>query len=165
MGPAIAGAFIAVLGPDAAVWGSAGIFCLSWINLLRLEEAQPAAREGERTTLLQDAGEGFLALRARPSIAMFVAMTMAHLLVAIAPFEVLAPLIADDDYGSVAIYGWLLATMGAGAVLGAVAGSRLRSRMPGTIAIFALVPFCVMLVALAIAAHCRCYWSRFSLRE
>ena len=77
-------------------------------------------------------------------------MATIHLLVAIAPYEVLLPLIAEDEYGAVAVYGWLLASMGVGAVLGAIVGSRIRSAQPGVIAILALVPFCVMLAALAL---------------
>ena len=149
-GPALAGVLIASVGPIAALVLSAGMFSASWLNLLGVRERLPEAAS-EETSLLTDALDGLRALRDRPWIAIVVAVSTVHLLVAIAPFEVLTPLVAEDDYGDVAVYGWLLALFGGGAVLGAVVGSRIRTAQPGTVAIVALIPFCILLAVLAAA--------------
>lgn len=153
LGPAIAGVAIAAIGPPAALALAAAAFAASWIGLLSLREALggPAgAREDPQSTLLTEAADGIRALRDRPWIAWVIATATVHLLVAIAPYEILLPLIAEEEYGSVAIYGWLLAAVGVGAVGGAVIGARIRPRQPGVVAVVALVPFCLMLGGLAL---------------
>lgn len=152
LGPAISGVVIAALGAAPALGMASAIFALSWLSMLRAHETIPAKpHESGTTTVIEEAAEGFRAMRARPWIAIVVGIAMIHLLVAIAPWDVLAPLIADDDYGDVAIYGWMLAAMGTGAIIGAVAASRIRPRLPGVVSLLMLIPFCVLLVALALA--------------
>ena len=151
IGPGLAGAVIAIAGPAEALGLAGAMFTLSWIGLLRAPDDQPAAGAGTRS-VLDDAAEGLRALRDRPWIAWVIAMSMIHLLFAIAPWEILAPLVAEEEYGSVAIYGWMLAAFGGGAVLGAVVGSRVRSERPGAVAVLALIPFSVLLTALALEA-------------
>lgn len=151
MGPAVSGVVIAIASPSAALGVSAAIFAGSWFCLLRVRESIPEGDEpDERQSMLQDVAEGIRAVRSRPWIAIVVGLAMIHLLVAIAPYDVLAPLIADDVYGSVAIYGWMLAAMGVGSVAGAVIGARMRPRLPGVVALLGLIPFCVALAALAV---------------
>ena len=152
LGPAIAGIVIAGFGAVPALALSSAIFALSWIAMLRVRETIPdvADADGEGT-LIGEAMAGFDAILARPWIGILVLMAMVHLLVAIAPFEVLSPLIAEDDYGDVAIYGWMLAAMGTGAIVGAIVASRIRPHLPGVVGLIALLPFCVLLVVLALA--------------
>lgn len=152
LGPALAGVAIAAAGPRGGLALAALAFVASWINLLGVREEIPLATAETDSTesLVGDAAAGVRAVRDRPWIAWVVAMAMVHLLVAIAPFEILLPLLAEDEYGDVAIYGWLLAAFGVGAIGGAVIGARIRTAQPGTVAIFALVPFCVMLAGLAL---------------
>lgn len=151
MGPAISGVVIALFSPEAALATSATIFALSWLAAFRVRETIPEAGEdGGPQSVLTDVAEGLRAFRDRFWIAVVVATAMVHLLVAIAPFDVLTPLIAENGYGDVAIYGWMLAAMGAGSVVGAVIGSRIRPRLPGVVSLLALIPFCVLLAALAI---------------
>lgn len=149
LGPAISGIVIATAGARPALAISAVIFALSWLAMLRVHEhiAEPATGEG---TLLGEAAEGFRAIWARPWIAIVVATAMIHVLVLIAPFEVLAPLAAEEEYGDVAVYGWMLAALGAGAVLGAVVAARIRPRLPGVVGLLLLLPFCVLMVTLAV---------------
>ncbi len=149
LGPAISGIVIATAGARPALAISAVIFALSWLAMLRVHEhiAEPATGEA---TLLGEAAEGFRAIWARPWIAIVVATAMIHVLVLIAPFEVLAPLAAEEEYGDVAIYGWMLAALGAGAVLGAVVAARIRPRLPGVVGLLLLLPFCVLMVTLAV---------------
>jgi DHA3 family tetracycline resistance protein-like MFS transporter len=151
IGPAIAGVVIAGFGAVPALALSSVIFALSWIAMLRVRETVPVAAEEDGTTLLSEAAAGFTAIRDRPWIGILIGMAMIHLLLAIAPFEVLSPLIAEDDYGDVAIYGWMLAAMGTGAIVGAIFASRIQPRLPGIVGLLCLMPFCVLLVALAVA--------------
>jgi len=152
LGPAISGIVIATAGARPALAISAAIFALSWVAMLRVHErvAAPPGEEGEESSLLGEAAEGFRAIWARPWIAIVVATAMIHVLVLIAPFEVLAPLAAEEEYGDVAIYGWMLAALGAGAVVGAVVASRIRPRLPGVVGLLMLLPFCVLMVTLAL---------------
>ena len=153
LGPAISGIVIATAGARPALAISAVIFALSWVAMLRVHEriAEPPTGEhpGE-ATVLGEAAEGFRALWDRPWIAIVVGTAMIHVLVLIAPFEVLAPLTAENEYGDVAIYGWMLAALGAGAVLGAVVASRIRPRLPGVVGLLLLIPFCVLMVTIAL---------------
>lgn len=153
LGPAISGIVIATAGARPALAISAAIFALSWVGMLRVQEhiAEPPTGEhpGEASAL-SEAAEGFRAIWARPWIAIVVATAMIHVLVLIAPFEVLAPLTAEDEYGDVAIYGWMLAALGAGAIIGAVVAARIRPRLPGVLSLLLLIPFCVLMVALAV---------------
>ena len=149
IGPGLAGAVIALAGPEEALAFAGAMFAVSWIGLLRVPDDRPPEPAGARSAL-GEAAEGLRAVRDRPWIAWVIAMAMIHLLFAIAPWEILAPLVADEEYGSVAIYGWMLAAFGIGAVLGAFVGSRLRSEFPGAIAVLALVPFSLLLIALAL---------------
>lgn len=154
IGPAAAGVVIATAGAIPALGLGAAIFALSWIAMLRVREEPPrvaaAAAEAEEATVLGDAAAGFRAIFDRPWIAIIVVTAMIHLLVAFAPFEVLAPLTAEHQYGDVAIYGWMLAAMGAGAIAGAIFAARIRPRLPGVVGMLLLIPFCVLLVALAL---------------
>lgn len=151
LGPAIAGVVIAASGATPALALSAAIFALSWIAMLRVREAPPSGGGGAAAepSLFGEATAGFRALLERRWIAIIIVVSMVHLLVAFAPFEVLAPLTAEHHYGDVAVYGWMLAAMGAGAIAGAVVAARIRPRLPGVVAVLLLIPFCVLLVALA----------------
>lgn len=153
IGPAVAGVVIAAAGAIPALQLSAAIFALSWIAMLRVREAPPSAAveaEAGEATLRGEATAGFRAILDRPWIAIIVVTAMVHLLVAFAPFEVLAPLIAEHEYGDVAVYGWMLAAMGSGAIVGAVFAARIRPRLPGVVGMLLLIPFCALLVVLAI---------------
>lgn len=152
LGPAVAGVAIAAVGPRGGLAIAATAFTASWINLLAVREEIPRVSGEVRPSesLIGDAADGVRALRERPWIAWVIATATVHLLVAIAPYEILLPLLAEDEYGDVAIYGWLLAAFGVGAIVGAVTGARIRTVQPGTVAIVALVPFCLMLAGLAL---------------
>ena len=59
-----------------------------------------------------------------------IAATSLALLLALAPYLTLGPTIADDLYGSTGVYGALTVALGAGTVIGSIAGLRWRPRHP-----------------------------------
>ena len=148
VGPGVAGLLLVVSGPSAALAADAVTFGFALLTLLAVNETLPELEE-ERMPVISEALEGLRAVRDRPWIGAFILMAMVHLLFAFGPWDVLMPLVARDDLGGTQVYGFLLATLGVGAITGALVAGRIRPRMPGTVALLALIPFGLVMFALA----------------
>ena len=146
-GPALGGLLIATGGTRFALWGDAATFAVSLATLLSIREP---GREilVEEPSIRDDLREGLRALLDRPWLALVVGMSTLHLVFAIAPWLVLLPVIANDDLGGTQVYGWLLATAGVGAMAGALIAGRWRPRLPGLVAMLALLPSAFTLLVL-----------------
>lgn len=146
-GPALGGLLIATGGTRFALWGDAATFAVSLATLLSIREPAREIRV-EEPSIRDDLREGLRALLDRPWLALVVGMSTLHLVFAIAPWLVLLPVIANDDLGGTQVYGWLLATAGVGAMAGALIAGRWRPRLPGLVAMLALLPSAFTLLVL-----------------
>ena len=148
LGPGLAGLLIVVSGPSLALFADAVTFGIALLTLLGVSEDVPERRpSGE--SMLAEALEGLQAVRERPWIALIVLMAMVQLLFVIGPWEVLMPVVAAEELGGIEVYGWLLSIFGIGAVAGGFLAGAIRPRMPGTVAMLGLIPFGLMMFALA----------------
>ena len=129
VGPALATALVLGVGAGWAFALDALTFLVSAAFLMRV---RPRARgeEPERTSMLTELREGWAAVRARAWVWATIAAFCGALLVCLAPFFVLGPLVAEEQYGSTGVYGAVTAALGAGTVAGSLIGMRWRPRHP-----------------------------------
>jgi hypothetical protein len=73
---------------------------------------------------------GFAEVRSRAWIWATLAAFCVALFFVLAPWFVLGPIVAREQYGDIAVFGILSAVFGAGMVVGAIAGIRWRPRYP-----------------------------------
>ena len=131
-GPALATAIVLGASPAAAFGLDALTFLVSAALLVRVHPRERAeASAGEPPPgLLRDVRAGFHEVRSRAWIwATLVAFCVALFFV-LAPWFVLGPIVAREQYDNLAVYGILSAAFGAGMVAGALAGIRWRPRYP-----------------------------------
>jgi len=129
LGPALATALVLGIGAGWAFTLDAGTFLVSAWFLLRL---RPRSR-GERVaggSLVHELRAGWTEFRARAWVWGTVAIFCLLLMVALAPYFVLGPTVAEDVYGGRAVYGLLAAAMGVGTIGGSLIGFRWRPARP-----------------------------------
>jgi MFS family permease len=150
-GPALATALVLGLGAGWAFTIDALTFLVSAFFLTRV---RPRER-GEapvRQTLLAELREGYRAVRSRAWIWVTVVIFSVALLLSFGPWTTLGPTIAEEEYGSTGIFGLLTAVMGAGTVLGAVLGFRLRPQHPMRAGFLWCLPWPAVTAAFALDA-------------
>ena len=148
LGPALAGLIVATVGWRWAFAVDGATFLVSIATLVRIREPRHEPAE-EKSSAFRDALGGFRAVRERPWILAVLLYFSVLLMVAMAPLSVLRPVIAEDNLGDRALLGVLLATFGAGAVVGGVFATRWRPRKPGVAAMAGLLPIGLLLVGYA----------------
>ena len=148
-GPAIATALVLTVGTGAAFGVDAATFFVSaaLLTLVRpRERGEPAPRAPWRRELR----EGFEEVRSRTWVWVTIAVFSFQLLGAFAPYVVLGPTVAEEQYGDAALYGWLAASVGFGTALGSLLALRWRPARPLVAGILLVLPFCLLLTAFAI---------------
>lgn len=148
VGPAVAGVLVATVGPGWAFVADSATFVVSaaFLALLRIERETREAR----TRFVADLVEGWREFTSRTWVWVSVAhFAFFHLLV-LAPFWVLAPIVADEELGGAGAYATILTSMGVGAILGGLVALRVEPPRPLATA-FVLILFEVP-VYLALAA-------------
>jgi MFS family permease len=149
-GPPLAGLVVAVVGVRVAVILDAASFGVSLLTLLRLaflELAPPPP--GARASVAREALEGVRAMLRLRWLTALEVMAVVHILLAVAPWIVLLPVVADRHLGGIERYGALLGAFAAGAIPGALLGARVRARRPGLVVLAGLMPFGLCCLALA----------------
>ena len=129
LSPALATLLVLQVGGGAAFALDAATFVVSAIALSRVR-GRPRGEPGARSTMLAELREGWTAVRERGWVWGTIAGFSAAILVALAPFFVLAPAVSREMYGTDAVYGITNAVWGGGTVLGALVGLRWRPRYP-----------------------------------
>ncbi|TDB84287.1 MFS transporter [Actinomadura sp. KC216] len=133
-GPALAGVLIVAAGPvvvytvDAATFLVSGVFLL----LTRVSVAKPAP-----SNVLGDLRRGWDEFRARSWMWSVILVWVFWGVLVIGPSVPLASQVIGDDYG------WVMAALGLGTILGGLVAIRLRPRRPlaaGAVAVSAYVP-------------------------
>jgi len=129
LGPALATALVLGLGAGAAFVIDAATFLVS---ALFLAQVRPRARGAApaRARVLAELRAGWRAVRERAWVWSIIASAALVLLVSVAPLYTLGPSVAAEVHGDRGVFGIVLAVFGAGTLLGAVSGLRLRPRRP-----------------------------------
>ncbi len=81
-------------------------------------------------TLRSDIRAGFHEVRARTWVWATLAAFSVGLFAGLAPWFVLGPIVAREQYGDIAVFGIVAAALGAGTVIGSLVGARWRPRRP-----------------------------------
>jgi MFS family permease len=134
-GPALATALVLGVGAGWAFALDAATFLVSAALLVRVRPrergAAPAAEaRGERTGVWTSIREGFHEVRSRAWVWATLASFCVALFCGLASWYVLGPVVAREQYGHLAVYGFVEAAIGFGTVIGAIAGVSWRPRYP-----------------------------------
>jgi MFS family permease len=138
-GPALATLLVLGAGAGWAFLADAATFLVSAALLARMRPRARGAPPARRMPLRMDLREGFDAVRSRPWVWMTISAFSISLLCAYAPLSVLGPTIAKREYDDVAVYGVLMASQGAGTLLGSLLGFRWAPRHPLRTGLLALL--------------------------
>jgi MFS family permease len=149
-GPALAGVIVATASPGWGLAFDAATFLVSGAFLLALR-IEPAEAQPRRSTLTE-LREGWRAFSSRRWLWASVLFFTLYMALVYDPWQVLGPAVAKEHLGGAAAWAAISAALGAGAVLGGVAGLRWRPRLPLRVA------FIVFLVSgpallLSLGAH------------
>lgn len=133
-GPALATVLVLGFSPAAAFALDAATFLVSALLLVRVrprERGAPAAPAPDAPpSVLGDVRAGFQEVRSRAWVWATLAAFCIALFFAFAPLIVVGPLVAEQQYGDIAVFGWVFAAFGAGTIGGSIAGLRWRPRYP-----------------------------------
>jgi MFS family permease len=130
-GPALAGVLIAIDGPGLAILADAATFAVSAACLaaLRPRAGERPARH-ERAGFLRELHEGYREVRARRWLSAVLLESSVILLVVVAPFQVLGPVVSASDLGGAGAWATISTGFGVGMVLGGAAALRFRPQRP-----------------------------------
>ena len=148
-GPALAGVLIAVVGPGWAIAVDAASYAVSamFLVLLRLPARVPRAA----TSFMADLRDGWGVFRSLTWVWTFVlASTIGNMLWG--AWSALGPVVAEQSLGGAAAWGFVLAMMGVGAVVGGLVAVRAVPRRPLLAAALSFLLFIVPLGSLAAGA-------------
>jgi hypothetical protein len=126
-GPAVAGVLVAITGPGVALAIDALTFAISGLFLIQLSIPSSEDRLKLRN-IRHDIVEGWREFSSRTWLWMTVGYFGLFHIFYLAGSHVLGPVIADRHLGGPKAWGFILAMMGIGGVIGGVLGFRLQPR-------------------------------------
>jgi len=143
-GPALATALVLGLGAGWAFALDAVTFLISAALLTRVRprrRAVSAAAETspEQVTVRAEMREGFREVRSRAWVWATLAAFCVALFAALAPWFVLGPIVAREQYGHIGVYGVVSAAVGIGTIIGSLLGIGWRPRFPMRAAMLAIL--------------------------
>ena len=151
VGPALATLLVLGVGAGWAFALDAATFAFSAALLIRLVP-RTTAPAVQRQTVWHELVEGFDEVRSRAWVWVTLVVFCLSLLIAMAPFFVLGAAHAESEYGGKAVFGWLVALFGAGALCGSLAATRLRPRRPMIWAYLVITAWPLMMALFALGA-------------
>ena len=132
LGPALGGALVAASSPGWGIGLDSASYMASALCLLAIDSPSRAAAAPARKSAGRELIEAFQAMRRARWLFLIVAQYGALNLLAIGPFNVIAPVVLSERStgagGGAAAWGTLLTGIGAGAVVGALACARRQPR-------------------------------------
>ena len=148
-GPALATVLVLGVGGAVAFALDAATFLVSALLLVRVR-GRDRGGAAPRSSVPRELAEGWQAVRTRAWVWATVLTFSLALFTALAPFFVLGASVAQDVYGSDAVYGLANAAWGVGTVTGAVLGARWKPLLPMRAAVLCAVPWpgCIAVFAL-----------------
>jgi MFS family permease len=159
VGPALATVLVIGAGAGAAFALDAATFlvsaaCLTQVNPRRREVMSDsvAAVALAASGVWAEVREGFAEVRSRSWVWGTLAVFCVALFAGLAPWFVLGPIVAREQYGHTAVYGVVSAALGAGTIAGSVIGVNWRPRFPMRLAMIAMLvwPIASILFALGV---------------
>jgi hypothetical protein len=151
-GPALATALVLGAGAGWAFALDAGTFLLSAMFLIRVHPrtrgARPTAPAG--SSVWADIREGAREVRAHTWVWATLASFCVALFCGLAPWFVLGPVVAREQYGHLGVYGLVEAALGFGTILGSLAAVGWRPRYPMRMAMLAILPWPIVSVLYAL---------------
>ena len=152
-GPALATVLVLGLGAGWAFALDAATFLLSAALLTRVRPRRraiaPAAATASRISVWSEMREGFHEVRSRSWVWATLAAFCAALFTGLAPWFVLGPVVAREQYGAIGVYGLVSAVLGVGTIAGSLLGISWRPRLPMRAAMLAILiwPLAALLYA------------------
>ena len=129
-GPALATALVLGAGAATAFALDATTFLISAALVVRVHTRSRGTVEATRSAWWHEVREGFQEVRERAWVWVTLTAFCAALFFALAPWWVLGPAIAEEQYGDLAVYGIASAALGIGTIAGSLAAIRWRPRYP-----------------------------------
>ena len=129
LGPAAAAAIVATVGAGWAIGLDAVTYAVSALFLLGLS-VDESRRPRPQGSFLADLGAGWSEFSSRRWLVVLVSEYALYHLAVFAPFYVLGPTLATRDLGGAAAWGVIMTAFGVGAIVGGVAGLRLKPTRP-----------------------------------
>ena len=134
VGPALATVLVLGAGAGTAFALDAATFIVSAALIIRVRprrravvlEEEPGVAAGWREELRA----GFREVRSRTWVWATLLSFCVAVFIGLAPWYVLGPLVATEQYGDIAVYGAVAAVFGAGTIIGSLIGIRWRPRYP-----------------------------------
>jgi MFS family permease len=157
-GPALATALVLGAGAGWAFALDAGTFLLSAAFLTQVRprlrgDSVPSNRNSPRPSVWAEIRAGAREVRSHVWVWATLASFSVALFCGLAPWFVLGPLVARQQYGDIAIYGVVEASLGLGTILGSLIGVGWRPRFPMRLAMLAIIlwPVAAILYATGMA--------------
>jgi len=151
VGPALATALVLGVGAGTAFAVDAASFLVSAAFLIRVRPRRRAVAETvmPRATVWLELRQGFREVRARSWVWATLLAFCVALFVGFAPWAVLGPSVATEQYSSIGFYGLVTAALGAGTIAGSLIGIRWRPRHPMRLAMLAILLWPVAMILFA----------------
>jgi MFS family permease len=149
LGAATGGTIVAVIGPGTALLVDGGTYAASAL-LLSLVRVESIARA--TSSVLRELREGWSAFVETTWVWLTCLWISLYFLFTYAPFFVLGPYIAKHSMGGAGTWGAVVTGEGVGALLGSVAGLKLRVNRPLVVVSTIFLPTCLQSVLLAFHA-------------
>jgi MFS family permease len=127
LGAAIGGSIVALIGPGTGLIVDAGTYAASALLLSRID-VESIAKAG--AGFLQELREGWGAFVEQTWVWVLVLWISLYFLITYAPFFVLGPYVAKHSLHGASSWAFVVTGEGLGALLGGLAGLRLRFRRP-----------------------------------
>jgi MFS family permease len=141
-GPALATALVLGAGAGWAFALDAATFLLSAGFLVGVHprpRGTPAPTAAKRSTLWSEMRDGSREVRSRVWVWATLAAFCVALFCGLAPWFVLGPVVAREQYGDLAVYGVVAAALGLGTIVGSLVGIGWRPRYPMRLAMLAIM--------------------------
>ena len=149
LGAATGGTIVAVIGPGTALLVDGGTYAASAL-LLSLVRVESIARA--TSSVLRELRDGWSAFVETTWVWMTCLWISLYFVFTYAPFFVLGPYIAKHSMGGAGTWGAVVTGEGVGALLGSVAGLKLRVNRPLVVVSTIFLPTCIQSVLLAFHA-------------
>ena len=130
VGPALATVLSLGAGFGWAYAFDAATFLVSAGLLVLVRARSRGVVAVERRSMRAELGEGFREVRSRSWVWATLLSALVVVGAGIAPFAAVGAVVARDEYGSTAVFGWLQVAAGVGTILGALVGIRWRPARP-----------------------------------
>jgi MFS family permease len=127
LGAAVGGSIVALVGPGTALLVDAGTYATSALLLSRID-VKSIARAGGG--FLKELRDGWSAFIEQTWVWVLVLYISLYFLITYAPFFVLGPYVAKHSMDGARSWAFVVTGEGVGALLGGLAGLRLRPRQP-----------------------------------